>query len=105
MLGIDDCWSSTVLLTNTQNQNSIASSMHINNNAQLSSSQPSSVRQNSNQIKIELVIYYLNVFKYPNIPKQSIFQTMTSNKNWIQLLQILLFLAYDVIVSDLKQSL
>lgn len=99
MLGIDDCWSPTILLTsnNSHNQNSITSAMSSNNGQLNSLSQPS--RQNQNQIKIELVINHLTILKYPNIPKQSIFQTMSTNKNWIQLLQILLFLAYDVLVS------
>ena len=46
-----------------------------------------------NKIKIDLVIFYLTILKYNNMPKLTVLQTMTTPKNWSHMLQILLFLA------------
>lgn len=51
-----------------------------------------------NKAKVELVIYHLQMFKYPNIPKQNMLQTMTTPKNWIQMLLILQFFAHNCYV-------
>jgi len=37
----------------------------------------------------------LTVLKYINIPKANVIQTMTTPKNWTQMLQILAFLCHN----------
>ena len=46
-----------------------------------------------NKTKIDLIIFYLTILKFNNIPKASVLQTMTTPKNWLHMLQILNFLA------------
>ena len=61
---------------------------------QISSSQPSQ-SQNviaQNKARVELIIYYLEILKYNNVPKANVLQTMTTPKNWAHMLQIMQFL-------------
>lgn len=69
----------------------------------ITSSQPmnqAQINANNNKARLDSVHFYLNFFDYPNIPKPSVFQTMTTSKNWTIMLQILYFLANNVKVSN-----
>jgi hypothetical protein len=81
-IGVSDVWSLQLLVQQNQNQN------NANNNQQ-----QNPIAQN--KAKIELVLYHLQILKYQNIPKAQVLQTMSTPKNWTQILLILNFLAYN----------
>ncbi len=87
-IGIHDVWNPN-LLTQAQNNNQ-------KGNMAFSSNQP---QQNNavaqNKARVELIIHHLTVLKYNNIPKANVIQTMTTPKNWTQMLQVLAFLCHD----------
>lgn len=84
-IGIKNIWDLSFLTNNNPNQ-------------PISSSQPSQVNNPAaiNKQRHDLVVYHLSTLRYNNIPKPSVFQTMTSQKNWYQMLQILYFLANNL---------
>ncbi len=84
-MGIEDIWNPDYLPQNPAAQK---------NTNQISSSQPSGnnvVAQN--KARVELIIFYLEILKFNNVPKPNVLQTMTTPKNWTHMLQILQFLA------------
>jgi hypothetical protein len=62
-------------------------------NQPMASSQPEQNPAARMKARIDLVIFHLNLLRFPNVPKPAVFQTMTSPKNWQQMLQILYFMA------------
>lgn len=69
------------------------------NNANQPLNQPSTQSQPNavalNKARVELIIFYLTILRYPAVPKPNVLQTMTTPKNWLAMLQILLFLCND----------
>ena len=63
-------------------------------------SQPNAVEKN--KLRIELIIFYLEILKFNNVPKPAVLQTMTTPKNWTHMLQIMHFLANDAWVGFIK---
>ena len=85
-------WNADILVK----RNYVADVSNRNNkNQPISQSQASGQAQviAQNKIKIDLIIFYLTILKYNNMPKLTVLQTMTTPKNWSHMLQILLFLA------------
>ncbi len=71
-------------------------------NTPMSSSQPQQNNPAAQQkLRTDLICYHLQTLRYHSIPKPSVFQTMTSPKNWVSMLQILYFLANCIKVSFL----
>jgi hypothetical protein len=91
--GGNDVWNADILVK--RNYAADVSSNKNNKNQPISQSQASGQAQviAQNKIKIDLIIFYLTLLKYNNIPKLTVLQTMTTPKNWSHMLQILLFLA------------
>lgn len=86
-IGIDDPWNADRLPSNANDKKSNIAS----------TSQPSVQSSNvaQNKIRVELIIFYLEILKFNNVPKPSALQTMTTPKNWTHMLQIMQFLAND----------
>jgi hypothetical protein len=84
-IGIDDVWNADHLPSTASDKK------------QLPASQPS-VQSNvvaQNKLRVELIIFYLEILKFNNVPKPAVLQTMTTPKNWTHMLQIMQFLAND----------
>jgi hypothetical protein len=45
-----------------------------------------------NKLKMELILHHLTFLRYNNIPKINVLQSMTTPKNWLNILHILQFL-------------
>ncbi len=84
-IGIDDMWNADYLPPPP------------NDKKQISSSQPSAQSNvvAQNKLRVELIIFYLEILKFNNVPKPAVLQTMTTPKNWTHMLQIMQFLAND----------
>jgi hypothetical protein len=80
-LGLNEVWNSAYLNNAQQQQGSSQSQQQ---------QPPNAIAQN--KARLELIIYHLTILRYSNIPKPNILQTMTTPKNWTQMLQILYFL-------------
>jgi len=81
-IGIEDVWNPEYLATSGSDKKNPASQ-----------SQPNAVEKN--KLRIELIIFYLEILKFNNVPKPAVLQTMTTPKNWTHMLQIMHFLAND----------
>lgn len=105
MVGFENAWNQAYLTTSVSGSSSMNNQKggvggggpnSQNKGSGISSSQPMNQAQNNaqqNKIKIDLVLFYLNFFEYPCVPKPSVFQTMTTPKNWTAMLQILHYFA------------
>lgn len=91
---VDSVWSSDLLKMNEKQQGGSKIATMSTAAGAAASSQPS--KMEVAKMKFELVNFYLEFFQYPNIPKLTVFQNMTTPKNWIAMLQILEFLSYNV---------
>lgn len=99
-----DLWNQEILTK--RNPNTEANSKNKNAPASQQSgatSQAQIIAQN--KAKIDLVVFYLTVLKFNNIPKLNVLQTMTTPKNWSHMLQILHFLANACWVIFIKLKL
>lgn len=86
-IGINDIWNPNLLVQPNAPKNS---------NQPISSSQPQNNAAAQNKARPELIIHHLQFLKYNNIPKLQVFQTMTTPKNWLYMLQILFFLCNNI---------
>lgn len=96
-MGVDEVWNPDLLFQNPQNR---AGGAAGTGSSSQSSSQQSQQQANNpaaqNKLRIDLVIFHLNTLKFNNVPKPSVFQTMTSSNNWTKMLQILYALCNDI---------
>lgn len=98
----NDIWNAEILIK----RNHLAENPK-NKNQQSSSQQPATGQAQiiaQNKARVDLIIFYLTIFKFNNIPKANVLQTMTTPKNWSHMLQILYFLANNCWVILLTKS-